>query len=569
MSVPGRPLMSTPPFALTEHPVSKTRLFHFCIFWALFAVPLFAIHLPLLNLPFFWDEHGQFIPTALDLLRSGAWIAHSTTPNVHPPGVEAYLVLWFKLFGFSIPLTRAAMLVVASFGLLFTFLLAIELSRGTEGAPAFLAPLLLLASPLFYTQSMMAQLDMPAMVLTLLALLLFVKAKYVPAAVASVALVLVKETGLAVPAVLFLALLWRRDWLRASLFIAPAVALGGWLLVLHHGTGYWLGDPGFAHYNVAYALHPVRIALSLARRVYYIFFAEFRWIGTLALVIAAKRMSVLQNHAWRVTLAVALATVVLVSLLGGAELERYLLPVLPVFYIAVTVALTYLPRRYSLTATVALIGGLIASLFWNPPYPFPYENNYAMVDFVRLQKLAADYAESHLPQLRIATAWPYTSAFERSEYGFVSRPLKVIETRDFHVSSIESLAPDRFDALITFTRTWAEDGFISIPLVRWFLTRYYDWQPDISSEEIEALGLTQVASWRLRGQAIAIYVRGAPKFGRFRHAKAHCPAAKDCLRIASSNPFINGRDSSLENCRASSSASSIMIGAGTLFRVSS
>ncbi len=402
--------------------------------------------------------------------------------------------------------------MLASFGLLFTFLLAIELSQDTAGAPAFLPPVLLLASPLFYTQSMMAQLDMPAMVLTLLALLLFLKKKYAPAALASIALVLSKETGLVVPAVFFTFLVLRKEWLRAGLFVAPAAALGGWLLVLHHGTGYWLGNPGFAHYNVAYALHPVRIALSFARRIYYLFFAEFRWIGTVVLVVTMKRSGVFRGAAWRVTAAVAIATVVLVSVLGGAELERYLLPVLPIFYIAVSVGLTYLPRRHSVIATIALIAGLLASLFWNPPYPFPYENNYAMVDFVRLQKVAADYAERNLASLRIATAWPYTTALEDKDYGFVDRRLKVVETNDFHVSSIRALPSGSFDALITFTRTWAPDsGVISISAVRWFLSRFYDWQPDISPEQVEALGLTQVASWKLRGLQIAIYVRGADK----------------------------------------------------------
>ncbi len=136
-----------------RHSAKKHRRY-FAVFFFLFAIPLFAIHLPLLTLPFFWDEHGQFIPTALDLLRQGAWVAHSTVPNVHPPGVEAYLVAWYKLFGFSIPVTRIAMLFVAGFGLLFTFLLAIELSREAKGAPAFLPPFLLLVSPLFYLLSM-------------------------------------------------------------------------------------------------------------------------------------------------------------------------------------------------------------------------------------------------------------------------------------------------------------------------------------------------------------------------------------------------------------------------------
>src|SRR5581483_138757 len=140
------------------------RRYSLALVFLFFSAVLIVLHVHLLTLPFYWDELGQFIPTALDLLRSGAWVAHSTIPNVHPPGVEAYLVVWYKLFGFSIPVTRFAMLLVAGAGLTFTFLLAIELSADAPGAPALLPPLLLLASPLFYTQSMMAQLDMPAMV---------------------------------------------------------------------------------------------------------------------------------------------------------------------------------------------------------------------------------------------------------------------------------------------------------------------------------------------------------------------------------------------------------------------
>lgn len=496
-----------PPFALAA-PSKTSRLYYLAIFFAVFAAPLFAIHLHLLGLPFFWDEQGQFIPTALDLLRSGEWIARSTLPNVHPPGVEAYLVVWYKLFGFSIVLTRVAMLLFASLALLFTFLLAIQMSQGTEGAPAFLPPIFLLASPLFYTQSMMAQLDMPAMVLTLLALLLFLKGKYGGAAAASVVLVLIKETGIVAPFVFFVVLAWRRDFKRAAYFVAPAVALGAWLLVLHHGTGYWLGNPGFAHYNVGYSLHPVRMALSLARRLYYLFFAEFRWIGTLVLIMTARRASVFRNLSWRIAAALSAANILLVSVFGGAELERYLLPVLPIFYIAVSVALTYIPRWQRVTAAAALVTGLVASLFWNPPYPFPYENNYAMVDFVRLQEAAAQFAERNLQGHTIATAWPYTAGLERPDYGFVDRKLDVIETNDFHASSIYALPSRSFDALITYTRTWApRTGVISIPIVRRFLSRFYEWEPDISPEQCARLGLRPIISWQLRGQTITIYAR--------------------------------------------------------------
>lgn len=478
------------------------------IFFLLFAVPLFAIHLPLLNLPFFWDEHGQFIPTALDLLRKGALVAQSTLPNVHPPGVEAYLAFWYKLFGFSIPLTRVAMLVVASAGLLLTFLLAIELSKGTEGAPAFLPPLFLLASPLFFTQSMMAELDMPAMVFTLLALLLFLKKRYAAAAAAGIVLVLVKETGIVAPLIFFVVLLFRRDFRRAAYFLAPAIALFAWLTVLHRATGYWLGNPGFAHYNVAYSLNPVRIALSFARRIYYLFFAEFRWIATLVLMLAGVGVKAFKTEAWRITLAISVANLVLVSLFGGAELERYVLPVLPIFYIAAAVALMHLRRRIRVAATAALVAGLVASLFWNPPYPFPYENNLAMVDFVHLQQAAAAFAERNFSDWTIATAWPYTAALENPDYGFVDRKLNVIETTDFHFDSIRALSPGSFDALITYTRTWAPaNGVISIPLVRRFLSRFYEWQPDITPDQCAQLGLQEAVSWKLGGQEITIYVR--------------------------------------------------------------
>src|SRR5262249_2512989 len=128
------------------HPVihvsSKTT--SSAIFLVAFAALVIAIHLPFLKLPFFWDELGQFVPAALDILRSGAWIPHSTLPNVHPPAVMAYLALVWKIFGYSIAAGRVAMLVVASAGVLFSFQLAIRLSRGVAGTPAFAAAVFLI-----------------------------------------------------------------------------------------------------------------------------------------------------------------------------------------------------------------------------------------------------------------------------------------------------------------------------------------------------------------------------------------------------------------------------------------
>ncbi|MGC2657565.1 MAG: hypothetical protein WA324_06285 [Bryobacteraceae bacterium] len=505
------PMPKLPPFALSGIEPRKQQPYYLFIFFLFFTAPLLLTHWPLLSLPYFWDEQGQFIPTALDLLRDGLWVAHSTLPNVHPPGVEAYLVLWYKLFGYSIPITRVAMLMLAGIGLLVTFLLAIELSRGSNGAPALLPPILLLASPLFFMQSMMAQLDMPAMVFTVLALYLLLRKRYAYAAGASVLLVLAKESGIVVPLVMFCFLLVMGERRRAAYFVAPAAALGAWLVLLHASTGYWLGNPGFAHYNVGYAIHPVRLALSFARRFYYLFFAEFRWIGTLVLAVTIRRTPILKSANWRIAGAVSAANFILVSVLGGAELERYLLPVLPVFYIAVSIGITYLRPWTGRVAAGALLAGLIVNLFWNPPYPFPYENNFAMVDFVQLEELASHYTERFLGNKIIATAWPYSNGLTQPDFGFVRHRLVVIETNDFHEASIRALPAENFQVLITYTRTWApQNGVIQIAAVRRFLTHFYEWAPEITTAQCIKLGLYPVMSWETHGQHATIYLREPP-----------------------------------------------------------
>jgi hypothetical protein len=83
----------------------------------------------------------------------------------------------------------------------------------------------------------------------------------------------------------------------------------------------------------------------------------------------------------------------------------------------------------------------------------------------------------------------------------------VIETGDFHASSIAAVSRP-YDVLITYTRTWSPPGgAVTLPFVEWFLARFYEWQPDITPEQCEALELQRLANWSLRGQEVTIYVR--------------------------------------------------------------
>jgi hypothetical protein len=512
----------------------------YLFFFVLFAAVVLAIHSPLLSLPYFWDEHGQFVPAALDILHDGAWVPHSTVPNVHPPGVMAYLALVWRLFGYSIPATRAAMLVVASVGMLFTFLLAIELCRGSTGAPAFVVVLLLAADPLFYTQATMAQLDMPAMVFTVVALLFYLQERYALAAAACVALVLTKETGVILPLLFAADLVRRRKVAKAALFVPAFVALGVWLLYLRHVTGHIFGDPGFTHYNIGYALHPVRASFALLRRIYFLFFADFRWIGTVAIIVALKGRSrnsgtvtelphreafganppavaefrcTSPNHAttkaWKLIAVFAAAHILLVSLLGGAALERYLVPILPLLYCAVAAALSTVGRVWRTVAVAGMTAGLAAGLFVNPPFPFPYENNLAMVDFVNLQVDAARFVERHYPTATVYTAWPLTAALRRPEFGYVEHPLRAVETSDLHESTLRALAPAHPDVLILYSRTWEPQwGVLRFAAVQALLRRYYEFEPEMTPAEVKStLGLDPVMRWTSRGQWAEVFAR--------------------------------------------------------------
>lgn len=456
------------------------------IFFGLFAAVLLAIHAPFLKLRYFWDELGQFVPAALDILRRGAWVPRSAVPNAHPPGVMAYLALFWRLFGYSIPGTRVAMLLLAAVGMLFAFLLAIELCRSTTpvagGAPAFFAVALLAADPLFYTQAMMAQLDMPAMVLAVIALLFFLQERWALSAIASVVLLLTKETAIVFPVVFAADLLRRRRYRESALYLPAFIALGLWFLYLHHVTGYWFGDPGFTHYNVAWALNPVRASLAILRRIYYLFLADFRWVGAACLIWALMRTPVFKTHAWRIVAITGVLQTLLVSVLGGAALERYLVPVLPLLYAAVAAALSTLSVRLRFGAFAVMTAGLVAGWFLNPPFPFPYEDNLAMVDFVELHVAAAHTLEQRFPESAIYTAWPLSAALRRPDYGYVTRRLHTVETSDLHRDTLSRLDPDKVDVLVLYSRTW-RSPVMQLDAVQNLLKRYYDYAEDMTPEE--------------------------------------------------------------------------------------
>ena len=258
----------------------------------------------------------------------------------------------------------------------------------------------------------------------LAALLLFLDGRYAWCAVAATALVLVKETAITTPMVFGAWLLFREKRVREALyFFAPAVALGMWLVELHRVTGFWLGNDEFTQFNVNQSLEQSHLLYAVAQRLYVLFLADGRFLGAAALLVGWR---FLRGKDWAVAGLVALAQILVLTIFGGAVLDRYLLPVLPILYAAMAVAASAFTRNIRRISQLAMLALLVVGWFWNPPYPFPYENNLAMMDFVHLQQEAAHYLDDHAANQRIASVWPFTDAILKPALGYVQRPLNPV-----------------------------------------------------------------------------------------------------------------------------------------------
>lgn len=473
----------------------------------IFAVILAGTHALFLDLPFHWDEMGQFVPAALDLYEHGALVPISTTPNVHPPGLPLYLAAVWKIFGFSILSTRLAMLALGAAALAAMFLLGIEYCRDVPGIPAVLGTVALCASPVFFMQSMMAQLDMPAMLLGMIVMLLFLDERYGWAAAVSVALVMVKETGALFPLVLGVVLVAERRR-EAIYFAAPFAALAVWIVYLTAKTGHPLGNAEFAAYNVEYLASPLRMGFAFTKRLYNAFFENFHWIGMIGVFWGAWLTDVYLDRRWRIAGALIIVHVLAFSVAGGAMLERYLLPVYPLLYLAMIAGWSSCPNPGRTFGTVVLLGGLAVSNFWNPPYPFPYENSLAMIDFVRLQQRAAEYIETRQPNARVVTIWPMSIALRRPEFGYVKAGRPVLEIADFTMNSVRSVKAAQADVAVFFPREWDPPGsLMSVEALDKMRRKIYGYEPPVGGGDLEAeWGMRVAQSYARGGQWLEVYV---------------------------------------------------------------
>jgi len=163
------------------------------------------------------------------------------------------------------------------------------------------------------------------------------------------------------------------------------------------------------------------------------------------------------------------------------------------------------PRRFVMP--IAFIVVVAACNFWNPPYPFPLENNLAFTDFVRLQQTAAGYLDQHYSGTEISTAWPLSAGLSHLEFGYTQSPHRVHEILDFSESSVAKL--QAADVFVLYSRQWdPPDNPLHDAIIGTLWRRYFSYEPQVSPDEIDRkFQLKMVARWMSRGQWIEIHAR--------------------------------------------------------------
>lgn len=478
-------------------------------------------HYPLLRLPYFWDEAGYYIPAALDFCHHGFLVPHNTLPTGHTPLLSVYLGLVWRLLGFSPLATRMAMLVLAA----GTLAVLYALGRCVAGPKtAAWACVLLALSPLFFAQSSLAQLDLPVALTTTAAVLALLRRRLASFALLMSLAVLTKET-----AVVFLPAAWLYAWrvrkeldARAALWLAlPIAPLAAWTLYYHHATGFWTGNPVYLKYNLYSTLKPNRILLTLLRRLYQVFVAGFNWLlvaaaiaGHHAMKKASKAGAASQASSqleirrgfFFLSAGLIISYVAMLSVVGGAVLPRYLLPIFPCFYLALVLAADALPGQVKRSVFVVAAACFIASWFINPPYPFPYEDNLAYADFIRLHQRAADYLSHQPNDPRILTAWPATGELRKPVLGYVRKPLRVEGLEGFTTQDFSGVSAGSFDILYLYSRQWnPHDNWLRRFL--WAETAFEYVPAEPASTLEREFHLRLVAAFRERGQWVKIYCR--------------------------------------------------------------
>ena len=459
-----------------------------------------------------------------------------------------FLAAWWKFAGFAPVTTRLAMLLVASLALLGVYRLAQRVTGRTSIAAA--TTLLTALYPVWFAQSTLAHADLFAAAATLWGLVFFLpggRSARIPGAVVCFALAaLCKETAICTPLALAAYEQWhllrsrperhapegctsegrtsdRRALLRnAVALLASLLPLCAWYFYHWRRTGYVFGNPEYLRYNAGATLTPLRILLALMHRGLHLTAHMNLFVPVLcacaSLLLAPRALPDGSTRAalpWACIaplLWVLVANTLLFSVLGGALLTRYLLPLYPlVLLVCVASFWRRVPGWGAMVALAAF--AFVLGIFINPPYRFAPEDNLSYRDSILLQQQAIHQVVTRYPGAVVLTAWPVSDELTKPELGYMRRPIPVVAIDNFSLPQIEHVRAQGVAALSDYNVALVFSTKYDPPHLPFSLgprnelldRRYFDFHHDLAPETIAGmLGGKVVWQTERKGQWVAV-----------------------------------------------------------------
>ncbi len=397
---------------------------------AVFAALVFLSKLPVLDVPFYWDEMawvGQARWLAQGpLFRAIPGLRGAAAFFGHPPGLHLTLAVLVKLFGFSIALPHLLAIGFAFIGTLFTYLLGRSLYGERAG---LLAAVCLFFSPIYFAQAGMFLGDLPVAALGVACVYLAVRGAFWPYLLCACCMVLLKETAIAVVVAVALYRALTGGSLKERLrrliaYALPLVVTGLFAAWQKLMTGQWffIYPP---HSNLDLFVPTPRVVLDQVVTITgWLFVLQGRWVLTAAIVLNL----VMHREARRRR---ELRLLALMGLLSGYAfaplylLPRYILPALPMVYVVGAWSLLELfatPAQKNAAAAITVV--FMAWTLTHQPFAGSSEFNLRYLDVVAIHRTLCGLIAAEHPDARVLTAWPHTQELRQPELGYVKQAVR-------------------------------------------------------------------------------------------------------------------------------------------------
>lgn len=395
-----------------------------------------------LNAPFHWDVMSFAVPTAENIYNHGVFIA-KTGSTGHPPLFLVILALTWKIFGKSLFVSHFLNIILGALGLTCLFFLANKLYGIKVAITSFI---FLLFNQTFFTQVGIVYLSIPLMSSAILTVFAYIQRKYWLYFVSAISMLLVKETSLIILGSILLyeifVSLSKREKIiavlkKTSVLTIPVIPLAAWFLAHYLTTGY--------------VFETTRIFINKGN-FFSIFFKNFvkhfiydssienfnrtNWIIFIFIIVFFIGSIKRKLKYEKLFLLIIILNVTLFSLTD--DLPRYFLITFPFFLVIgakVSVSLTeqvkIKGKIFLLLAIISLYVGLSVMNYHGTRQTdgWRLESNMEYLDMVRLHVKVCEFIQKKHESALVLTNYPLNIALQKPWYGYVDKPMKVIDFR--------------------------------------------------------------------------------------------------------------------------------------------